>query len=92
MDAPELRKAAHYRRVASLVSDEIVAMALLDLAAKYEVLATESLRLPADQGLIQTRRGVSTSPGPPVKRRPWIGAAGARVFAKQPPSCPLRRG
>jgi hypothetical protein len=34
MDAPELRrKAAHYRRVASLVSDEIIAMALLDLAA-----------------------------------------------------------
>jgi hypothetical protein len=48
MDAPELRrKAAHYRRVASLVSDEIIAMALLDLAAEYEVLATESLRRPA---------------------------------------------
>jgi hypothetical protein len=40
MDARELRAAAaHYKRVASLVSDADVAMALLELAAEYESLA-----------------------------------------------------
>jgi hypothetical protein len=37
MDARQLRaQAAHYRKVARLVSDADVAMALLELAAEYE--------------------------------------------------------
>ena len=44
MDEQGLRsKAAHYKRVASLVSDEAITKALLELAAKYETLA-DSLR------------------------------------------------
>jgi hypothetical protein len=40
MDARELRaQAAHYKRVAQLVSDPDVAKALLELAAEYESLA-----------------------------------------------------
>jgi hypothetical protein len=40
MDTPELRaKAAHYKRVAQLVSDAAAAEALLELAAEYESLA-----------------------------------------------------
>ena len=40
MDAQELRRqAAHYKRVASLVSDEAITEALLELAATYEALA-----------------------------------------------------
>ena len=40
MDARELRaKALHYRRIASLVTDERVAEALLELAAEYASLA-----------------------------------------------------
>jgi hypothetical protein len=40
MDARELRqKAMHYRRVAGSVSDEAIAEALLELAAKYDSLA-----------------------------------------------------
>ena len=38
MDTPELRaKAAHYKRVAQLVSDAAAAEALLELAAEYEI-------------------------------------------------------
>jgi hypothetical protein len=51
MDERELRaKAEHYKRVASLVSDEDISKALLELAAKYEAMA-ESLRgiAPADR-------------------------------------------
>jgi hypothetical protein len=51
MDERELRaKAEHYKRVASLVADEGISTALLELAAKYLELAakyeamTESLR------------------------------------------------
>ena len=44
MDEQELRsKAAHYKRVASLVSDEAITEALLELAATYEAMA-DSLR------------------------------------------------
>ncbi|MFZ0019774.1 MAG: hypothetical protein WAL10_20805 [Acetobacteraceae bacterium] len=44
MDEQELRsKAAHYKRVASLVSDDAITKALLELAATYEALA-DSLR------------------------------------------------
>jgi outer membrane murein-binding lipoprotein Lpp len=40
MDARELRqRAMHYRRVAGSVSDEAMAEALLELAAKYDSLA-----------------------------------------------------
>jgi hypothetical protein len=40
MDVRELRrKAMHYRRVAGSVSDEAIAEALLELAAKYDSLA-----------------------------------------------------
>jgi hypothetical protein len=40
MDAHELRaKALHYRRIAALVSDEVAAKALLELAAEYASLA-----------------------------------------------------
>ncbi len=40
MDAWQLRaQAAHYKRVAQLVSDPDVAKALLELAAEYESLA-----------------------------------------------------
>jgi hypothetical protein len=40
MDEQELRRqAAHYKRVASLVSDEDIAEALLELAATYETMA-----------------------------------------------------
>jgi hypothetical protein len=40
MDARQLRAtAAHYKRVALLVSDADVAMALRELAAEYESLA-----------------------------------------------------
>jgi hypothetical protein len=40
MDARQLRaKAAHYKRVAQLVSDAETATALLELAAEYESLA-----------------------------------------------------
>ena len=45
MDERELRAmAAHYKRVASLVTDEDITEALLELAAKYEAMA-ESLRI-----------------------------------------------
>ena len=44
MDEQELRsKAARYKRVASLVSDEAITEALLELAATYEAMA-DSLR------------------------------------------------
>jgi hypothetical protein len=33
-----------------------------------------------------------STPAAPAVKRPWIGAAGGRVFAKWPPGCPLRRG
>jgi hypothetical protein len=40
MNARELRaKALHYRRIASLVTDETVGEALLELAAEYASLA-----------------------------------------------------
>jgi hypothetical protein len=40
MDERELRATAeHYKRMASLVSDEGIAKALLELAAKYEAMA-----------------------------------------------------
>ena len=40
MDDQELRRrAAHYKRVASLVSDEVITEALLELAAAYEAMA-----------------------------------------------------
>ena len=40
MDAQELRgQAAQYKRVASLVSDEAITEALLELAATYEAMA-----------------------------------------------------
>jgi hypothetical protein len=40
MDARELRaKAEHYKRIASLVTDEDISKALLELAAKYEAMA-----------------------------------------------------
>ena len=40
MDDGELRRrAAHYKRVASLVSDEAITEALLELAATYEAMA-----------------------------------------------------
>ena len=40
MDEQELRRrAAHYKRVASLVSDEVITEALLELAAAYEAMA-----------------------------------------------------
>jgi hypothetical protein len=49
MDERELRrKAAHFKRVASLVSDDTITEALLELAAEYEVIA-DSLR-PAPHG------------------------------------------
>ena len=45
MDERELRaKAVHYKRIASLVTDEDIAEALLKLAAKYEAMA-EKLRI-----------------------------------------------
>ena len=44
MDDRELRAiAAHYKRVASLVTDKDITEALLELAAKYEAMA-ENLR------------------------------------------------
>jgi hypothetical protein len=44
MDERELRATAeHYKRIASLVTDEGIAKALLELAAKYDAMA-ESLR------------------------------------------------
>jgi hypothetical protein len=40
MDARELRqKAMHYRRVASSVSDEAMAKALIEVATEYDSLA-----------------------------------------------------
>ena len=40
MDPQELRRlAAHYKRVASLVSDKAVTEALLELAAEHEAVA-----------------------------------------------------
>jgi hypothetical protein len=45
MDARELRAMAeHYKRIASLVTDEDISKALLELAAKYEAMA-EKLRI-----------------------------------------------
>ena len=45
MDARELRALAeHYKRMASLVTDEDISKALLELAAKYEAMA-KSLRI-----------------------------------------------
>jgi hypothetical protein len=45
MDERELRaKASHYKRIASLVTDEDIAEALLKLAAEYEAMA-EKLRI-----------------------------------------------
>jgi hypothetical protein len=50
MDEQELRRqAAHYKRVASLVSDEDIAEALLELAAAYEGMA-DSLRSAPPEG------------------------------------------
>ena len=44
MDARELRAMAeHYKRIASLVTDEDISKALVELAAKYEAMA-KSLR------------------------------------------------
>jgi hypothetical protein len=44
MDEQELRRqAAHYKCVASLVSDEGIAEALLELAATYEAMADRYL-------------------------------------------------
>ena len=44
MNAQELRRqAAHYKRVALLVSDQAITEALLELAATYEAMA-DSLR------------------------------------------------
>jgi hypothetical protein len=44
MDERELRwQAAHFKRVASLVSDDAITDALLELAAEYEAMA-DSLR------------------------------------------------
>jgi hypothetical protein len=46
MDEQELRRqAAHFKRVASLVSDEALSEALLELAAVYEAMA-DRLRAP----------------------------------------------
>jgi len=45
MDERELQvKAEHYKRIASLVTDEDITTALLELAAKYEAMA-KSLRI-----------------------------------------------
>src|SRR3954463_3287495 len=45
MDERELQaKAEHYKRIASLVTDEDISTALLELAAKYEAMA-KSLRI-----------------------------------------------
>jgi hypothetical protein len=45
MDERELRAMAeHYKRIASLVTDEDISKALLELAAKYEAMA-KSLRI-----------------------------------------------
>ena len=45
MDARELRALAeHYKRIASLVTDEDISKALVELAAKYEAMA-KSLRI-----------------------------------------------
>jgi hypothetical protein len=45
MDERELRAMAeHYKRIASLVTDEDISKALLELAAEYEAMA-ESLRV-----------------------------------------------
>ena len=50
MDAQELRRqAAHYKRVALLVSDEAIAEALLDLAANYEAMADSLRATPPEQ-------------------------------------------
>ena len=49
MDDGELRRrAAHYKRVASLVSDEAITEALLELAATYEAMA-DNLRSAAER-------------------------------------------
>jgi hypothetical protein len=50
MDERELRRqAAHFKRVASLVSDEALTEALLELAAEYEAMA-DSLRSAPSKG------------------------------------------
>ena len=50
MDEPGLRsKAAHSKRVASLVSDEAITKALLELAAKYEALADNLRSAPPER-------------------------------------------
>lgn len=54
MDGKELRqKAMHYRRVASLVSDEAVAEALLELAAEYNSLADSTEKTEPTPGAAQ---------------------------------------
>ena len=37
--------AEHYKRVASLVTDEVISKALLELAAKYEAMAENLSRI-----------------------------------------------
>jgi hypothetical protein len=50
MDERELRRqAAHFKRVASLVSDDAITEALLELAAEYEALA-DKLRAARSEG------------------------------------------
>jgi hypothetical protein len=45
MDERELHAMAqHYKRLASLVTDEVISKALLELAAEYEAMA-KSLRI-----------------------------------------------
>jgi len=51
MDACELReRAEHYRRVATLVSDEDISKALLELAEHYAALARTQEEPPAQDG------------------------------------------
>ena len=51
MDAQQLRtKAAHYRKVALLVSDMEASEALLELAAEYEPLADDLAEQEPDPG------------------------------------------
>ena len=59
MDERELHEMAeHYKRVASLVTDEDISKALLELAAKYEAMA-KSLRIePLDRGNERLRHGL----------------------------------
>ena len=62
--------AEHYKRIASLVTDEDISKALLELAAKYEAMA-KSLRIEPP-----ARRGTLPAPTAWAKECPahWGGA------------------